>query len=256
MRTSALLAATVDEDGHMGIFLLKFRTLPSGRHGKSTTVIFDRSTVGQGAAMSRSRIPARNDATDASAVSERSRLEGRLAKREAWISLQRLRGRADSGRLSDALATAAERERLEGELSETCEDYRKWVALTSSAQQVTAAPQFKTRVRVKAATKVAAKGTPVAMPAAVLTQSPAKVVSASNPTPQRRSDLIRVGLEEARVVIVRRAKNGTVTRVELPGRDWPSPARDRPDSTPGNSDRRMLPPDAAPQPIAKRPGKR
>lgn len=213
--------------------------------------------------MSRSRTPARNEVTDPSGTAEKARLEAKLAKREAWRSLQRLLDRPNGTSLVDAIEAATERERLERELADTCEDYRSWVALSANAGPEGASnadtPQFKTRVRIKAATttKVAINGKRAAVPAAAPPPKPATAIAAAPaPTSSRLIEPSRVSPEEARVVIVRRAKDGTVTRVELPVATRMPPGRGRSERPARMADTPQPAPDTAPQPIAKRPGKR
>jgi hypothetical protein len=222
------------------------------------------SNAAQGSAMSRSRTPARNDVSDASRTAEKARLEARLAKREAWRSLQRLLDRPPGNSLVGAIEVASERERLECELADTCDDYRAWVALSANAGDVSGsataskadAPQFKTRVRIKAATasKVTVNGKHAATPASVPGTTP--IAAAPAPMSSRSTEPVRISPEEARVVIVRRAKDGTVTRRELPASTRTTPGHSRSERMAHSSGPRYVAPETAPQPIAKRPGKR
>lgn len=211
--------------------------------------------------MTSTREPSRKTTPDPVRAAERARLEGRLAEREAWRSLQELRVRPSGKGLMAAIETAAERDRLERELADTCEDYRAWIALSDSPGKDEAVTEpatlgAKPRVRVKAAAKRAKSSEP--SPAHVK-PDPSRPDTGTAPQAAARRSVAtgpgrsRIAAEEASVVIVRRAKNGGVTRLELPVAGRPAPVRERMDRHARIARQLEAADDAAPQTIAKRP---
>jgi hypothetical protein len=158
-----------------------------------------------------------------SRAAEKAQLEARLDKVAAWRSLQELRGRKPGKGLMDAIDLLSQRDRLEQELTETSEDYRSWAALTGQAKRPAGeqpqppSPVFKTRVRVKAGTASGGDQVPVsrqpeqptAKPADAAPKPPSTAVTPAKPSHGR------VVVEEAAVTIVKRAKDGSETRIEL-----------------------------------------
>lgn len=195
-------------------------------------------------------------------AAEKARLEGRLAKFAAWRSLQELRQRPSGKSLMAAIETAAERDRLERELADTSEDYRAWIALSDSsgsdeAPAKPAASGSKPRVRVKATGALVNASEPVPAPAPPSplqpgVEAPPRIAARSLAAPANPSRS-RIVPEEASVVIVRRAKNGRVTRLELPVAGRPVAVRERMDRRARIERQLETADDAAPQTIAKRP---
>lgn len=159
-----------------------------------------------------------------------------------------------------AIEAAAERERIERELADTCADYRAWLSLSDCAREddapaITDKSSFKTRVRVKAAAvSVGGNGAE----SSHLPVKPVRAVTQTAPRSVSRSPSSFVGhgrgaAEEASVTIVRRAKNGRVTRLELPVAGRPAVARERMDRRARVERQLETANDAAPQTIAKRP---
>jgi hypothetical protein len=163
-----------------------------------------------------------------SRAAEKARLEAKLADNEVWTSLQALRQRKPGKGLMDAIGIISERERLENELMQTSEDYRAWAALAAPARKsggAQAAPPavFKTRVRVKAGAASSVDPALASAPTSAAASAPAERTSARDERRARLSTASvpttagrgRTVVEEASVTIVRRAKDGTETRIEL-----------------------------------------
>lgn len=242
----------------LSYFYVVSGSLPTDR-GVTATVVH----AEQGPAMSSSHDLSRKMTPDQSRAAEKVRLEARLAKREAWHSLQRLLERPSGKGLMAAIETAAERHRLERELADTCDDYRAWLALSGDDQDDDApakpvASAFKTRVRVKAAARSANRKEPASAPAPPKPAPPASDATPPRPMPRAMSahataSRSRVVAEEASVVIVRRAKNGRVTLLDLPVAGRSVAMRDPMEGRARSNRSRVVADDAAPQTIAKRP---